>query len=170
MDTIPNGQNLECALTFIWLLRCCCEINQLIFFIVMDRLMQPTRLDLNASSPSASREWRHWFKTFENYIEVLDASLAEERRTDRLEALVNSISHQVFEYIEDSATYDAAIAKLQNLYTKAPNEVFARHLLATAKQQSGQTLDEFLLSLQKLARDCNFRAVSGDQYEKEDDS
>ena len=73
----------------------------------------------------------------------------------------------MFDYIEESATYDAAIAKLQNLYTKPPNEVFARHLLAITKQQSGQTLDKFLFSLQKLARDCNFRAVSGDQYKKE---
>ena len=131
----------------------------------MDWLTQPTWLDLNASSPSASREWRHWFKTFENYIEVLDASLAEERRIDRLKALVNSVSHQVFEYIEESAAYEAAIAKLQDLYIKVPNEVFARHLLATTKQQSGQTL-EFLLSLQKLARDCNFRTVSGNQYKE----
>ena len=116
----------------------------------MDRLMQPTRFDLNASSFSASREWRHWFKTFENYIEFLDASLAEERQIDRLKALVIIVSHQVFEYIKESATYAAAIAKLQNLYTKAPKEVFARHLLATAKQQSGQNLHEFLLRYKSL--------------------
>ena len=77
--------------------------------------MQPARLDLNASSLSASREWHHWFKIFENYIEVLDASLVEERRTDRLKALVSSVLHQVFEYIEESATYGVAIAK-QNLH------------------------------------------------------
>ena len=50
---------------------------------------------------------------------------------------------------------------------KNPNEVFVRHLLATRKQQVGQLLDEYLLGLQKLAKDCNFRAVSGDQYKQE---
>ena len=50
---------------------------------------------------------------------------------------------------------------------KTPNEVFARHLLVTTKQQVGQSLDEYLLALQKLAKDCNFRAVSGDQYKQE---
>ena len=45
--------------------------------------------------------------------------------------------------------------------------MFARHLLVTTKQQVGQSLDEYLLALQKLAKDCNFRAVSGDQYKQE---
>ena len=73
----------------------------------------------------------------------------------------------MYEYIEECTTYDTAIATLKNLYTKVPNEVFARHLLATAKQNPGETLDEFLLSLQKLAKDCNFRAVSSVQYKQE---
>ena len=73
----------------------------------------------------------------------------------------------MYEYIEECTTYDTAIATLKNLYTKVPNEVFARHLLAAAKQNPGETLDEFLLSLQKLAKDCNFRAVSSVQYKQE---
>ena len=64
-------------------------------------------------------------------------------------------------------TYDEAITVLRNLYKKAPNEVFARHLLATAKQQQEETLDKFYLKLQKLARDCNFRQVTSEQYRQE---
>jgi len=109
--------------------------------------MQPSRLNLEASSATASKEWRHWFKTFENYVEVLDAALEGDNRTDRLKALINCVSHQVYEYIEECTTYDTAIETLKSLYTKAPNEVFARHRLATTKQEPGQTLDEFLLSL-----------------------
>ena len=129
--------------------------------------MQPSRLDLDANSSSASKEWCHWFVTFENYIEVLDASLAGERRTNKLKALVNCVSNRVFEYIADCDSYDEAITVLRNLYKKAPNEVFTRHLLATAKQQPEETLDEFYLKLQKLARDCNFRQVTSEQYRQE---
>ena len=125
----------------------------------MNRFMQPSRLNLDAGSPSAPKEWSHWLKTFENYVEVLDASRTDEQPTDRLKALVNSVSYQVYEYIEEAPTYDTAIATLRNLFSKAPSEVFVRHLLATAKQEPGHTLDEFLLSLQKLAKDCHFRAV-----------
>ena len=97
----------------------------------MDRFMQPSRLNLDAGSPSAPKEWSHWLKTFENYIEVLDASHADGQPTDRLIALVNCVSYQVYEYIEEATTYDTAIATLRDLFSKAPNEVFA-HLLATA--------------------------------------
>ena len=73
----------------------------------------------------------------------------------------------MFEYIADCDSYDEAITVLQNLYKKAPNKVFACHLLATAKQQSEETLDEFYLKLQKLARDCNFCQVTSEQYRQE---
>ena len=105
-------------------------------------------------------------QTFENYVEVLDALRVDKQPTDRLKALVNCVSYQVYEYIEEATTYDTAIATLRDLFAKAPNEVFARHLLATAKQDPGHILDEFLLSLQKLAQDCNFRADTGVQYKQ----
>ena len=133
----------------------------------MYRFTQPSPLNLDAGSPSASKEWSHWLKTFENYVEILDASRADGQPTDRLKALVNCVSYQVYEYIEESTTYGTAIATLRDLFSKTPNEVFARHLLAAAKQKPGHTLDEFLLSLQKLAKDCNFRAVTGVQYKQE---
>ena len=110
-----------------------------------------------------SKGMDHWLKTFENYVEVLDASHADGQPKDRLKALVNCISYQVYEYIKEASTYDTAIATLRDLFFKSPNEVFAHHLLATAKQQPGHTRDEFLLSLQKLAKDGNFRAITGMQ-------
>ena len=97
----------------------------------------------------------------------MDASRVGGQPTDRLKALVNCVSYQVYEYIEEATNYDTAIATLRDFFSKAPNEVFAHHLLATAKQELGLTLDEFLLLLQKLAKDCHFRAVAGVQYKQE---
>ena len=81
----------------------------------MDRLTQSSRLDLDANSSSALKKWCHWFVTFKNYIEVLDASLAEERRTNKSKALVNCISHHVFEYIADCDSYYEAITVIQSI-------------------------------------------------------
>ena len=50
---------------------------------------------------------------------------------------------------------------------KPANEIFARHLLATRKQQSNETLDEFLQSLKILSRDCNFKNVDAVIYRNE---
>ena len=56
---------------------------------------------------------------------------------------------------------------MKSLYVKTPNVVFARHLLATIKQEAGQSLDNFLLTLTQLSKDCNFANVSSEEYRKE---
>ena len=53
------------------------------------------------------------------------------------------------------------------MYAKAPNIKFSRHILATAQQKTGQSLREFLQNLQSLSKDCNFRAVTGEEYRQE---
>ena len=60
-----------------------------------------------------------------------------------------------------------AIALLKTLYIKTPNEIFARHKLATRKQQIGETLDQYLQELKLLSKDCNFRQVSAIQHREE---
>ncbi|CAB4035831.1 Hypothetical predicted protein, partial [Paramuricea clavata] len=45
-----------------------------------------------------------------------------------------------------------------------PKEIFARHLLATRGQKSGETLTEFLQELRKLSKDCNLKNVTAEQY------
>ena len=50
---------------------------------------------------------------------------------------------------------------------KTPNTIFARHLLATAKKEPVQSLDNFLLTLAQLSKDFNFANVTGEEYRKE---
>ena len=40
-------------------------------------------------------------------------------------------------------------------------------MLATRRQQAGESLDEFLNVLKRLSKDCNFKAVSAENYQKE---
>ena len=65
------------------------------------------------------------------------------------------------------ARLDNAIATLKALYIKPTNEVFARHLPATRRQQSGETIDEFLQALKTLSKDCNFQNVTAAVYRDE---
>lgn len=128
----------------------------------MDRLLRPNRLDLDPNSPTASKEWKHWRRTFTNFIEECG-----EDAPDKFRTLVNCVSHNVFDYIEECTDYESAIDTLQKLYVKTPNEVFARHLLATRRQQPGESLDEYLQELRKLSKDCNLKAVTAEQYREE---
>ncbi|XP_064115027.1 uncharacterized protein LOC135221134 [Macrobrachium nipponense] len=129
----------------------------------MEKLLKPTRLDLDPSSPSAAKEWRHWHKTFSNFIQECG-----EMAPNKLRTLVNYVSPNVYEYIEECVNYDTAISTSEKLYSiKAPNEIFTRHLLATRQQKAGETLDELLRELLKLGKDCNLKAVSAEQYREE---
>ena len=114
----------------------------------MEKLLKPDRLDLDPSSPTAAKEWRHWHRTFSNFIQECG-----EKAPNKLRTLVNYVSHNVYDYIEECTDYDAAISILEKLHVKTPNEIFARHLLATRQQKPGESLDEFLRELRKLGKD-----------------
>ena len=61
----------------------------------MDRILKPSRLDTDPSSPTAAKEWKHWYRTFTNFIEE-----SGESAPNKLRALVNCVSPSVFEIIE----------------------------------------------------------------------
>lgn len=125
-------------------------------------LLKPVRLDLDPNSPTAAREWRHWKKTFTNFLDGRGASDA-----DKFKCLVNCVSPAVFELIEESNSFDSAIQTLSDLYDKSPNVIFARHLLATRRQQSSESLDAFLQDLRRIAKTCGFKAVTAAEYKEE---
>ena len=132
----------------------------------MVKLLKPKKLDLEPNETNAANEWKHWRVTFENFIDAAQ-SVMEGRTLDKLKTLVNSVSYNVYEYFEECETYDNAIEVLQRLYVKTPNEIFARHRLATQQQTPEQSLDAFIITLRKLSKDCNFKPVSAVQYREE---
>ena len=77
------------------------------------------------------------------------------------------MSPAIFQHIEECTEYEAAVGILQALFVKPMNEIFARHILATRRQQSHETLDEYLQALKTLSKDCNFQNVTAAQYREE---
>ena len=125
----------------------------------MNRLLRPELFSTDPSSPTAAQEWKHWKKTFENFLGVLSQD-----NVDKLGLLVNYVSPRIYETISESATYDNAISALQCQYVKPTNEIFARYQLATRRQQPGETLDEYFQALKSLGKECNFKAVTATQH------
>ena len=58
----------------------------------------------------------------------------------------------IYKLISEETTYESAITGLQNLFVKPKNKIYARHMLATAKQDTGESLDEFILRINKLLK------------------
>ena len=129
--------------------------------------MRPQRLSLDPNSPSAGKEWKHWIRTFENYLASFPERAEDKIPVNKLRLLTNSVAYNVYDYIEECVTYESAIRVLENQYVKTPNEIFARHLLATARQTSGQSLNDFVQKLQGLGKDCSFRPVTAQVYREE---
>ena len=73
----------------------------------------------------------------------------------------------VYDYIVECTAYEQAIDVHKDLYVKPKNKIFVRHFVATRKQQSGENLDEFMQALKQLAKDCNLKSVTANQYKEE---
>ncbi|CAB4023460.1 Retrovirus-related Pol poly from transposon opus [Paramuricea clavata] len=125
----------------------------------MDKVLRPERFETDPSSNLASKEWLHWKRTFVNILSVLP-----QENLDKLSVLANFVSPTIFLHIEDSTDYDAAMEILESLFIKPKNEIFARHVLATRRQQPSETLDEYLQALKTLSKDCNFKDVTAALY------
>ena len=120
----------------------------------MEKALRPTRFDVPPNTPSSSKDFTHWFKTFGYFLEVLPPD-----NLDKLRVLTNFVSPSVYELFTECITYESAIELLKRTYVIPTNEVFARHLLATRRQQAGESIDQYLQALQVLSKDCNFGAV-----------
>ena len=145
----------------------------------MDRLLRPKTLETEPTDANAEKVFRHWKTTFENFLESTitavpagtpgdDASLAAEQTAiaannrKKFHGLINCISPDIFEMIEGD-TYDTAIESLTRLYVRPTSVVYNRHQLITCKQDAGQSVDTYLQNLQRLAKPCDFKAVTAEQ-------
>ena len=129
----------------------------------MEVHLKPQRFDTVPGSPQAAQEWNHWHSTFINFLTATKA----ETDQDKYRLLINFISSTVYSYITEHKTYDSAITALKGMYDKRPNTMYARNLLASSKQQSHQSLDDYLQTLRTLALDCDYKPVTAEQYRSE---
>ena len=116
---------------------------------------------MDAGSPDAARHFTYWLRTMQNFVSTLPADV------NKLQVLINYIGFRAYPIVEDSTTYDAAIAALKAAYVKQKNEVYARHLLAVRRQQPEETIDDFLQALKTLAKDGNYTAVTAQKHQEE---
>ena len=127
----------------------------------MERLLKPRVFETDHNAPDAAKQWKYFYKTFQNFLNAVEGD------ENRLHLLINHVSPDVYILIEDCQTYEQAIATLKKIFVKPPNTVYARHLLATRRQQDGESLDSFLQGLKDLSKDCSFTAVTAIQHRDE---
>ena len=125
------------------------------------KYLQPEKLTIDPNSHLAKDEWKFWLKTFTNFVKALPRG---ENTVNKLKVPTAHLSVPIYKLISEETTYESAITALQNLFAKPKNETYAQHMLATVKQDTGESFDEFILRINKLCQDCNFTAVSVQEY------
>ena len=136
----------------------------------MDDFLKPKDLVTLLEDPEAAAAFKCWLATFETFLQTVEARQAAinpDAEVNRKGLLVKFLSPVVYSYVEDCETYDEALVILKRVYVKRKNDVFARHLLATRKQRTAESLQQFLQALKLLSKDCTFQAVSAEQYREE---
>ena len=124
------------------------------------KFIKPILFRADPNSGQTNKEWKHWYRTFTNFLESFPADSAI-TDADKLRCLIAHIDKAVYNYVaSECQTCDDAIDTLERVFVKPCNVNFARHLLMTSKQE--QSLDNFLQKLKHLAKDCNYRAVNPD--------
>ena len=58
----------------------------------MERILRPERLETDPNASNAAKEWAHWIRTFENFVEVLPTP--SEGELDKLSILVLPTSYR----------------------------------------------------------------------------
>ena len=145
----------------------------------MDKVLKPARLVLSPESPTATREYRHWLHTYENfaatlslpqsYINRVTNDITREMMVDqlKLDTLTNLISADIWDDIKDCTTYGEAKLALDDLFIRKPSSNYARYKLLTTRQTGDQTLEAYRRTLDKLSRDCNFTDVTATRYRED---
>ena len=131
----------------------------------MDKFLRPERFDCDPDDANATPEWKHFKATFDSFIGAITVPAGQ--TVNRLQLLKNHVSSTVFAKISDMTTFDDAIKTLDSLYIKTKNEVFSRHLLVSRKQQTTESIDSYVQALREHANDCEFKAVSAEEYKSE---
>lgn len=126
----------------------------------MDKFIKPKCFETFYNSPNAEKEWKHWKKIFQNFLDLVEYT----EDSDRLKILECNVSAEVYELINECTTFQEALTVLDQLYILKKSEVFARHQLAIRRQESGESITQYLNSLQTLSKDCNFTNVSSAQH------
>ena len=89
------------------------------------KILAPEKLTTEPSDSSAEKNYRHWKRTFENFLEDCG-----ENAPDKLRCLTRYVSADLFERFADATKYQDATAILDGLYIRPKNEIFARHQLS----------------------------------------
>ena len=125
--------------------------------------LKPPRLEVLPDSPDAARIFKHWLFILEGIITALPADSTQ----NTLIILATSISHEIYEIIQDATNYTTALEKLKSTYIKPQIEIISRFKLQNMRQNANEKISDYLIRLEAQSLQCGFKDVKAEEYRKE---
>ena len=108
-----------------------------------------------------AEEWPQWIRRFERYR--LASDLAEKESPVQVNTLIYCLGEKSEDILasfrlsaEDSGKYDVVKKKFDDYFVIRKNVIFERAKFNCRGQEEGETVDEFVTALNKLAEHCNY--------------
>jgi len=146
----------------------------------ISRLLQPAILEADPGEERSAKIYKHWVRTFESFLSAAQSTLlqsvhedgdyddSDDPTLDKLALLCNHISPDVYSYVKDCNSYDAARKELDQVYLKKDlNDLYARHLLPTRKQNPAEDVAQFSHAIRELSKDCVCNALTAEEFRAE---
>jgi len=131
-------------------------------------LLRPKELSIETTAPDACQTFTYWLWTARDYIDYFEEGrAADDPAINKARIIVSCLSPSVYPTVEEEETFDGIIAALNVAYVKKANNVYARHLLVSRRQQPGESVTEYAQALKELAKECSFTAVTASEYRAE---
>ena len=93
------------------------------------KFITPSLFGADPNSNQASKEWKHLYPTFTNFLESFPADPVI-NDADKLRCLIAHIDKDVYDYVSECETYQEAIIVLKRVFVKPCNVIL--HDLQTA--------------------------------------
>ena len=111
---------------------------------------------MTGEQTNLNKAWEQYLKRFDYYVKAAKITKDEQKR-----ALLLHISglevQDIFETFEDQGTtYEEAVTKLSAYFEPKKNISYERHVFHKSKQSAGETIDNYVVRLSKLAISCEF--------------
>lgn len=120
---------------------------------------------LNISSGNIAHQWKLFRQTWENYECAIDlTSKPDEKRVATLLTVIGSDALEVFNTFEwneevDKKKIKPVIDNFEKYFNPKKNVTFERYQLLNRKQAEGESFNNYLIELKKLAASCEYGSI-----------
>ena len=116
--------------------------------------------DPHGDPSSLSQRWKIWTKLLQTYIAAMNIKNDKQKRALLL-FQAGEATQEIFEtFPETGEDYATAQAKLDEHFFPKKNVDYQAFQFRQVVQQSGKTMDQFVMRLRKLAATCEFGDVA----------